>query len=177
MKQEVPVSDYATQIQSRLGEVYAMHPYLEYYAINENIDSLLKKTRELGASLRPSFSVWLHGDFNVNNIIYHEGRTKFIDVHRSNYGDYLCDIGVFIVSTIRHAPRCGRVTKDMERIGEMVRVYIDSFAKEHDDHTWQSRLQLSLARSYITSARVIIDEKQARSLFETGLSLLKQEVN
>ena len=176
-QQMAPGSEYTLQIRSRLGEVYAMHPYLEYYAGSENIDDLLEKVQQLETGLKPAFSVWLHGDFNINNIIYHEGRIKFIDVHRSNYGDYLCDVGVFMVSTIRHAPRCGEVTKDMERIREMVRDYIDSFAKEHGDHTWESRLRLSLARSYITSARVIIDEKQARSLFETGLSLLKKEVN
>jgi len=176
-KQEVPASDYATQIQSRLGEVYAMHPYLEYYATNENIDNLLEKTRELEASLRPSFSVWLHGDFNVNNVIYHDGQVKFIDVHRSNFGDYLCDVGVFMVSTIRHAPKQGSILEDMAQVREIAIECIAGFAQENGDRNWQPRLQLSLARSYMTSARVIIDEKQARLLFETGLSLLKKEVN
>ena len=151
-----------------------MHPYLEYYPGNENIDSLLEKSERLELRLKPSFSVWLHGDFNVNNIIYHEGRIKFIDVHRSNYGDYISDVGVFMVSTIRHAPRTGPIIKDMGKIREIVRNYIASFAEEHGDRSCQSRLQLSLARSYITSARVIIDENQARSLFETGLGLLKR---
>jgi phosphate uptake regulator/aminoglycoside phosphotransferase (APT) family kinase protein len=176
LQQMAPGSDYTEQIRCRLGEVYAMHPYLEYYADNENIDDLLEKARTLEIRLKPAFSVWLHGDFNINNIIYHEGQIKFIDVHRSNYGDYLCDVGVFMISTIRHAPRDAAVMKDMERIRAIIREFIGNFAKEHGDCAFESRLQLSLARSYITSARVVIDEKQARSLFETGLGLLKKEV-
>jgi thiamine kinase-like enzyme len=177
LKAETPTIDYTEQIRSRLSEVYAMHPYLEYYAINENIDDLLEKIKRMEIQLRPPFSVWLHGDFNINNIIYNEGLVKFIDVHRSNYGDYLCDVGVFMVSTIRHAPGREAVLEDMTRVREIVTDRIAGFAKEQNDCNWEPRLRLSLARSYITSARVIIDEMQARTLFETGLILLKKEVN
>lgn len=176
LKAEAPNSDYIAQIRSRLGEVYAMHPYLEYYAGQEHLDDLLLIGEQLEKRLRPPFSVWLHGDFNINNIIYHEGQIKFIDVHRSSYGDNMCDIGVYMLSTIRNAPRCGEIPEHMERIREIVTGYVSSFALEHDDNTWEARLHLSLARSYMTSARVIIDEIQARNLFETGLNLLKAEV-
>ncbi len=177
LKQEIPGTDYTAQIRSRLGEVYAMHPYLEYYANQENLDSLLEKTERLEVRLRPPFSVWLHGDFNINNVIYHEGQIKFIDVHRSSYGDYMCDIGVFMLSTIRNAPKIGPILKDLEEVREIMKNSVASFAADHGDRAWESRLQISLARSYMTSSRVIIDESQARWLFETGLNLLKSEVN
>ena len=176
LKTEVPTSDYTSHIHSRLGEVYAMHPYLEYYANQHNIDALLEQTRQSEAGLMPPFSVWLHGDFNINNVIYHEGQIKFIDVHRSSYGDYMCDIGVFMLSTMRNAPQDGKVEKDMQKVREIMRCHVGTFAAEHGDSNWEARLRLSMARSYMTSARVIIDEAQARRLFETGLNLLKPEV-
>ena len=67
------------------------------------IEELLVRAGALEPDLAPPVSVWLHGDFNANNVLYHEptGQVKFIDVHRSRLGDYLQDISVFLLSMER----------------------------------------------------------------------------
>ncbi len=177
LKEEKPVIDYVDQIRSRLGEVYAMHPYLEYLAGEEGLDILLDAAKERETSLSPSFSVWLHGDFNINNVVCHKGQVRFIDVHRSHYGDYLTDAGVFMVSTVRQPHLRDKVCQDMERVRSMVMDAIGSFARARKDENFSSRLNLSLARSYITSSRVVVDEPHARWLFEQGVNLLKWGVS
>jgi aminoglycoside phosphotransferase len=177
LKEERPIIDYVDQIRSRLGEVYAMHPYLEYLAHQENLDVFLNTAKEQENSFSPSFSVWLHGDFNINNIVYHRGQVKFIDVHRSRYGDYLTDVGVFLVSIIRQSHLEDEMRQDMERVRGMLMDAVGNFAQKMKDEKFSSRLNLSLARSYITSSRVVVDEPHARWLFGQGIDLLKLGVN
>jgi Ser/Thr protein kinase RdoA (MazF antagonist) len=176
LKEERPPVDYVDQIRARLGEVYAMHPYLEYMANQENLDTLLDKADELEPLLAPRFSVWLHGDFNINNVFYQDGQMQFIDVHRSHYGDYLSDIGVFLGSTLRQPHLQDGIQRDMEKVRNMVMGAATSFGQAKEDEGFPARLKLSLARSHITSSRIVVDKRQARALFQRGVSLLKEVV-
>jgi aminoglycoside phosphotransferase len=173
LRDEPPPLNYINEILHRLDEVYAMHPYLEFVSSQENLEQLLVKAKEYERLLSPSFSVWLHGDFNVNNIIYDNGQIKFIDVHRSHYGDYLSDIGVFLLSIIRPPDLSDRVRKDMEKVREIVIESITDFKNSTLDETQALRLDISLARNYITSSRVIIDRRHAYWLFMQGIGILK----
>ncbi len=168
-------TSFAGQIRSRLPEVYAMHPYLEFVSDTERLDSLLDAMEERERTVSPGFQVWLHGDFNMNNVVYHDGTIRFIDVHRSAYGDYLADTGVFLVSTVRQPQIEEPVCEHMRDIVKLVREYVEAFAREQGDVHYHERLQMSLARSYLTSARVIVDESHARWLFERGIRLLRKE--
>ncbi len=175
-KGEAPAVNYCGQIRARLPEVYAMHPYLEFVADREQLQAMLFKLEESEKVLAPPFSVWLHGDFNMNNVVHANGTMRFIDVHRSQYGDYLSDIGVFLVSTVRQ-PRIGaEACQHLDEVRARVRNRVAEFAEETGDTHHRQRLLCSLARSYITSARVIVDEQHARWLFEKGLALLSKEV-
>jgi len=175
-KEGSPDTRYCSQIRSRLSEVYSMHPYLEFMADQQDLSNMLLRLEEAERPLAPSFQVWLHGDFNMNNVVYADGSIRFIDVHRSRNGDYLADVGVFLVSTVRQPHLQGGICEDMEAVRQLVTRRVADFAQEIGDAHFGERLTCSLARSYITSARVIVDEPHARWLFEQGLSLLRKEV-
>ncbi len=105
-----PVSaDYMRQLSKRLKEVYQVHP--EFRQSDSRIgnvkvpsfDTLLQQATAYERRIKAPFSVYIHGDFNVDNIIYDpiEKRINFIDLHRSRYMDYVQDISVFMVSNYR----------------------------------------------------------------------------
>ncbi|MBN1368435.1 MAG: phosphotransferase [Dehalococcoidales bacterium] len=177
VKPERPELKYFDEIQQRLEEVYAMHPHLRAIGDRDNLEKLLSKLKQTEHLLAPAFSVWLHGDYNVNNIVYDNGQIKFIDVHRSHYGDYLSDIGVFFISTIRPPDLSERVRLDMEKVRLIILEAITGFKESALDENRTQRLEVSLARSYITSPRIIMDKNYAARLFENGIELLKAVVN
>ena len=178
-----PVSAaYMRQLSKRLEEVYAIHP--EFRQDDGRIcgkavpsfGTLLKRAHRLEAGIKAPFSVYIHGDFNVDNIIYDplEKKINFIDLHRSRYMDYVQDVSVFMVSNYRlqifDAPLRRRimiVTQDFYRFAAV-------FAKKSGDRTFELRLALGLARSFATSTRFILDKSLARAMFLRARYLLEQ---
>jgi aminoglycoside phosphotransferase (APT) family kinase protein len=137
--------------------------------------TLLKRAHHLEAGIRAPFSVYIHGDFNVDNIIYDplEKKINFIDLHRSRYMDYVQDVSVFMVSNYRlqifDAPLRRRimvVTQDFYR-------FAAAFARKSGDRTFELRLALGLARSFATSTRFILDKSLARAMFLRARYLLE----
>ncbi len=173
MKPVSPQIEYSKEIWQRLEEVYVLHPHLKCVAEQEKLEQLLEKLSEQEKLLAPPFSVWLHGDYNVNNIIYDKGQIKFIDVHRSHYGDYLSDVGVFFISTIRPPNLSESVRRDMEKVRSIIREAIEEFKESTLDKNQAKRFEISLARNYITSARIIVDKPHASWLFQQGVNILK----
>lgn len=177
-----PRVDYVEQIRRRLPEVYAVHP--EFRAVVDagvaaspqtvRVEELLVRAEALEPDLAPPVSVWLHGDFNANNVLYHgpTGRVKFIDVHRSRLGDYLQDVSVFLLSMERRPQAAGALHDDFAAINELVESFARRFAAEHGDAAFERRLNLALARSCITSSRVVADPAHAERLLRRGLGLL-----
>jgi aminoglycoside phosphotransferase (APT) family kinase protein len=161
------------QLKKRLEDVYTVHP--EFRQGDSRIcgvkitsfDKLLRQARSYETQLSAPFSVYIHGDFNVDNIIYDplEKKINFIDLHRSSYMDYVQDISVFMVSNYRlHVvdPELRR------RILDQTRSFYDfaaAYAKKADDTTFDLRLALGLARSFATSTRFILDRTLARSMW------------
>ncbi|MES9900078.1 MAG: PhoU domain-containing protein [Sedimenticola sp.] len=178
-----PVSaNFIQQLEKRLSDVYKIHP--EFQRGDSlvcglgipSFDSLVKRARDYEARLQSPFSVYIHGDFNVDNIIYDpmEQRINFIDLHRSCYMDYVQDISVFMVSNYRlqilDAPlrrRIMNLAKDFYRIAR-------EYADKVNDETFELRLALGLARSFVTSTRFILDKTLARSMFLRSRYLLEQ---
>jgi aminoglycoside phosphotransferase (APT) family kinase protein/phosphate uptake regulator len=178
-----PVSAaYMRQLSKRLEEVYAIHP--EFRQDDSRIcgkavpsfGTLLKRAHRLEAGIKAPFSVYIHGDFNVDNIIYDplEKKINFIDLHRSRYMDYVQDVSVFMVSNYRlqifDAPLRRRimiVTQDFYR-------FAAAFAGKSGDRTFELRLALGLARSFATSTRFILDKSLARAMFLRARYLLEQ---
>ncbi|HWO93326.1 MAG TPA: PhoU domain-containing protein [Dehalococcoidia bacterium] len=174
---ESPRVDYVRQIRDRLDEVYALHPELQDEADGGHgiaLHDLLGQAERVEAGLAPSFSVWLHGDLNLNNVVIDSqtGRLKLIDIHRSHSGDYLEDLAVLLVSFERLAVEGERTRRLLRRLAHHVVLFGRGFARIHSDTTYPQRLRLALARSLITSARVVPDDAHARDLYSRGIGLL-----
>jgi aminoglycoside phosphotransferase (APT) family kinase protein len=126
--------------------------------------------------IKPPFSVYIHGDFNVDNIIYDPGERKisYIDLHRSRYTDYVQDVSVFMVSNYRLQIMAAPVRR---RIVKLIRDFYKitgRYARRNNDALFDIRLALGLARSFVTSTRFILDKSLARDMFLRGRYLLEQ---
>ena len=177
-----PVSAaYMRQLSKRLEEVYTIHPEFRQEDCRicgksvPSFGTLLKRAHRLEAGIKAPFSVYIHGDFNVDNIIYDplEKKVNFIDLHRSRYMDYVQDVSVFMVSNYRlqifDAPLRKRIlmlTRDFYR-------FAAAFASKSGDKTFELRLALGLARSFATSTRFILDKSLARAMFLRARYLLE----
>ncbi len=178
-------AQYMQQLQRRLDKVYQIHPEFRYS--NQNIcglkvpsfDQLVKQAAKREANITAPFSVYIHGDFNLDNIIYDasEKKINFIDLHRSCYMDYVQDISVFMVSNYRlqilDAPARQRIMSvaiDFHRRTRRI-------AKKAGDDYFEIRLALGLARSFATSTRFILDKSLARSMFLRARYLLEHVLN
>ena len=175
-------AQYMMQLSKRLDEVYSIHP--EFRRMKSKIcgytvpafETLLNRAKSLESRLSAPFSVYIHGDFNVDNIIYDpvEKKINFIDLHRSRYMDYVQDVSVFMVSMYRLQVLDPPLRR---RILEMATDFYDfaaAYAKRSKDDTFELRLALGLARSFATSTRFILDKSLARTMFLRARYLLEQ---
>ncbi|MCU7940017.1 MAG: aminoglycoside phosphotransferase family protein [gamma proteobacterium symbiont of Bathyaustriella thionipta] len=165
---------YITQLNKRIDAVYSIHP--EFIQLESTIcgysvvsfNTLLKQAAAFEKKYAPApFSVYIHGDLNVDNIIYdsEEKKINFIDLHRSQYMDYIQDISVFMVSNYRlqvlDQPLRRRILETALIFYHLTKKY----AKKMNDDTFDIRLALGLARSFITSTRFILDKTLAQAMF------------
>ncbi len=178
---EVP-ANFMKQLFSRLEDVFAIHPHLN--APQTSIcDLVLPSTTELLEQLRgieqglcAPFSIFIHGDYNINNILCNlkEKRVHYIDVHRSEDSDYIQDISVFLVSNFRIPIFKGNIRDNLNDIAARFLAFSRQFAGEHDDSTFEMRLALGLVRSFITSSRFELNSKFAGHMFTRGTYLAKK---
>jgi phosphate transport system regulatory protein PhoU len=172
--------DYTGQLRARLRDILRRHPKLEKVAKEEldgygGLFDLLTQMEARESWLSPPFSIWIHGDLNANNIVVEEQSQSviFIDVHRSQYGDYLQDVATLSTSALRRFPT-GRVLKSISRANEVLFDIAEDFASQNGDKQFKTRLRLARARALITSARLENEYERAERLFVDGLDLLKR---
>ena len=175
-------TNFMSQLAERLDTVRQVHPGFERPS-SKNGSRTIMSTRELIAQctdiereLTAPFSVLIHGDFNINNLVYNHARQKihFIDVHRSRSFDYVQDVSVFLVSNYR----IPIFEKDMrERLNWMIQrmfLFARSFARDHGDLLFEVRLALAVARSLFTSTRFELDPGFSRDMFLRAHSFLEK---
>lgn len=182
MRREECSAGFIGQLRKRMADVYRLHPGYNLPARNfsglklDSIRTMIQKAKEMDASVKAPFSVFIHGDFNINNIFYNpdEDKVHYIDLHRSAHTDYLQDVSVFLISNIRlnpvpeaKKPVCTQVAGTFYRFAK-------KFGQEHGDETFDFRLALGLVRSMITSTRFEFDYRFAASLFGRGVYLLEK---
>ncbi|CAA0081189.1 Uncharacterised protein [Zhongshania aliphaticivorans] len=176
---------FIAQTRKRLPEIYKIHPEFQQSASEicglkkPSFADLLASADAYEKELKAPFSVYIHGDFNVDNIIYDpaEERINFIDLHRSRYMDYVQDVSVFMVSNYRLQILDHKVR---QRIMAVAREFCESarrFAVQQGDDSFEIRLALGLARSFITSTRFTLDKSQARSMFQRSCYLIELVLN
>lgn len=192
---------FVAQIRARLRELYDVHPRIaELRAVPRRfgplpfpaLQDLLDEAERREATLTPSYSVFLHGDLNLSNLIVTsapsaaaEGRqgaatgerVRMVDVYRSRRGDLAQDLSVLMVSCVRHplsagpfSPAAARARRFFEALHRRGSAY----AMAHGDRHFGRRLKLGLARSFITSGRVLRDEEIALDLFLKGVQYLEE---
>lgn len=160
------------QLAKRMDEVYRLHPQFlsgrksVQGVVIESFDRLIEEAAAREADLPAPFSVYIHGDFNLDNIIYDPvlKKIRFIDLHRSRYMDYAQDVSVFMVSNYRlqvldseTRARIAAVAADMYQTAV-------KFARRMEDPTFEYRLALGLARSFASSTRFIVDRDHAKRM-------------
>jgi hypothetical protein len=174
-------AQFMQQLSKRMPEVYAVHPEFSNGASticgNQilSFSQLIQQAETLEKKWLPPFSVYIHGDFNIDNIIYDpvHNRINFIDLHRSCYMDYVQDISTFMISNYRlqvlDAPRRKRIMHVARAMYAMARRY----AVKYDDESFDLRLALGLARSFASSTRFILDKSLAQAMFLRARYLLE----
>ncbi|MFP4237626.1 MAG: PhoU domain-containing protein, partial [Desulfonatronovibrio sp.] len=105
IRQEPVNAGFISQLSSRVDDVLMIHPGFDFSQVKPDtqgtsaLNTFIERLSAIENSLEAPFSVFIHGDFNSNNIIYNqkEQQIYFIDLHRSSYNDYVQDISVFLV--------------------------------------------------------------------------------
>ncbi|HKO95342.1 MAG TPA: phosphotransferase, partial [Polyangiaceae bacterium] len=173
---------FLQQLSTRFDDVLAVHPEFGHGDArlgNKEISSYLRLADRLLAydqTLCAPFAVFIHGDFNVDNVIYDPAAdsVRFIDLHRSRMMDYVQDISVFLVSHFRlqflETPVRRRINATILRFFDFARAY----AARVGDTTFDQRLALGVARSFATSTRFVLDPQLARSMFLRSRYILER---
>jgi phosphate uptake regulator/aminoglycoside phosphotransferase (APT) family kinase protein len=179
---EPVAANFMRQLQSRIGDVYAIHPEFGQSRRRvcgvevPSLESLIDAARRREGDLSAPFAVYIHGDFNLDNIIYDrvDRRINFVDLHRSRYLDYVQDVSVFMVSNYRLQVFDGAQRRRIMRLALDFYQRTKAFAEEVGDETFDTRLALGLARSFITSTRFILDKSLARRMLLRARFLIEQ---
>ena len=175
-----------TQLAKRMGEVYRLHPQFSggtkrvQGLVIPCFDSLVAQAAQREDHLSAPFSVYIHGDFNLDNIIYDpvQKKIRLIDLHRSRYMDYAQDVSVFMVSNYRLQVLDARTRARIGKVAADMHMTATKFARRMNDPTFEYRLALGLARSFASSTRFIVDQAhakqmmlRARYILETALAV------
>lgn len=173
---------YVKQLTQRLDDVYRMHPSFRTPPMEmtgvpvAGFEALLARTAELEEGFEAPFSVFIHGDFNINNIVYNheEQRIHYIDLHRSKDTDFVQDVSVFLISNFRMPVLDSLLRTRLDDVMKEFLSFSRAFASENNDATFEVRLALGLVRSFITSSRFEFNHRFAKEMFHRGVYLMRK---
>lgn len=185
-------ANFMGQLKKRLKDIYQVHPELESQSVsisgvkNASLQTLIDQAGAFEKTLTTPQAVYVHGDFNLDNILYDAltQEVNFIDLHRSDYMDYVQDLSVLMVSCYR-LNRFG--PQDRKLIAQTMLAIYDyghCWAQKINDTDYDLRLALGLSRSFLTSTRFVLDachakamQFRARFLLESLLKLTPEQAN
>lgn len=184
-KQVVARTKFIRQIQDRLEQISQVHPEFlrsEKEVGTARVDStkgLLARCLKIEKDLKAPFSVFIHGDFNTNNIVYNQGRERihFVDLSRSAMADYVQDGSVFLVSNFRMPVFEEKLRNRLNGVIETFFEFLKDFAEVQGDDTFDARMALGLARSFYTSTRFEMNSEFAKEMYLRAVFLLEKVLN
>lgn len=167
--------NYVEQILTRKRDITSVHKKLLKKASEEDFSEILTKAKKIESRLKKPFSVLIHGDFNVDNVVFdlNSNRPYFVDLHRAHLGDYAQDVSVFLVSNFRVPIFNKAVRKKLNQTNQKMFVFAREFSQKHKDKTFEARLALGLFRSFITSTRFQFDVEFSEMMFTRGLEVIR----
>lgn len=178
-------TDFMHQTLVRLDSVRRIHP--GYFRSEKKIDSLeiystedlVRKCQEAEAYIPAPFHVFIHGDFNINNVMVdkQDCTIHFIDLYRSRMSDYIQDISVGLVSNFRMPVFDPNLRERLNFVTKLLYNFASGFAKLSDDSTFEARLSMALARSFITSTRFEFNPRFSREMFMRSIFLMEKLIS
>ncbi len=179
---EPVASTHMAQLSSRLDEVLQIHPDFRRKAGAigardlASTSELLEVCASVEAELPAPFGVLIHGDFNVNNVVYNhqKQRLHYLDVHRSRRQDYVQDVSVFLISNYRMPVFEPHLRDRIDWVIAEFHQFAAQFALQNGDATFAARLALALARSFYTSTRFELNYPFSREMFLRSHYLLER---
>lgn len=168
------------QLHNRIEEVYKVHPEFKTddYTIGDlhvsSLEEMVNKASKIEENLSSPFSVFIHGDFNNDNMLIDSKKRSlhYIDLHRSTNTDYVQDVSVFLISNFRMPLFEEHIRDNIDWTIQEFLNFTLKYAKKNKDETIQARLALSLVRSFITSTRFELNKKFAKSMYLKAMYLL-----
>lgn len=176
---------FLDQLVRRLDDVYRLHPSLKGDAKSigalrvRSLEEIIEEVRPLEDELVSPYTVFIHGDFNINNIIYDHAsqQIRYIDLHRSRQTDPVQDISVFLVSNFRLPIFEPPLRRNLRRAALDMLGFARDYAARAGDETMEARLALGLARSFVTSTRFELNRRFVKAMFIRGVYLLERLLN
>jgi phosphate uptake regulator len=175
---------YIEELRERLDAVLAIHPGFRRDALRIGSASVLSTNDILEACasiekfIPAPCTVFVHGDFNANNILCEPGKRKihFVDLYRSHDADYILDVSVFLVSVFRLPVFDRELRARLNRVVERFHAFAVSIANRWEDDTFDARLALALARSFYTSTRFELNAEFAKEMYLRAQYLLEKMI-
>ncbi len=177
-----PPPHHMAQLRQRLKAVWQVHPEFRTPpqriagCASPSLETLIRRAARLEKSLPAVRAVPIHGDLNLDNILFDpdSGRITLVDLNRAGSGDYSQDLSTLMVSFYRTPNHQSAVRRRIEQAMLSVLHFARRQGARLDDPAPDVRLALGLARGLITSTRFIYEPWHARVLFDRGRLLLTQ---
>lgn len=175
---------YMAQLRKRLKNIYDVHPDFKSPSVSisglksATLETLIDEAEVLEDRLPVPCGVYIHGDFNLDNIIYDpvDNDINFIDLHRSDYLDFVQDLSVLMVSAYRLANFDPPVRKLIAQTMQAIYSFGQDYAERIDDTSYHLRMALGLSRSFLTSTRFVLDKQHAKAMHFRGRYLIEQVI-
>ncbi len=172
-------SGFMEQLSGRLSDIIRLHPEFDTPESTigpvtiRSFSSRIRRLAELEQGILAAFRVFIHGDFNNDNVIIRpgEGTIHLIDVNRSRMGDYLQDITVFLLSNARLPVFESRIRRRIAEVNRSMYRFAADFAAQNGDHSFGLRCSLGLIRSFLTSTRFVAKDSFATGLYHRAMYL------
>jgi len=181
-KDEPVPAAFMAQVASRLDSVLQIHPNFlrpEKVICGHRAPStreLLAICGDVEKELGAPFSVLIHGDFNVNNLVYNHQtqRLHYLDVHRSRPFDYVQDVSVFLVSNYRMPVFESHLRARIHWIMQEFLTFARTYAENAGDAAFEARMALAVARSLFTSTRFELNPAFSRGMCQRAHYLMER---